>query len=131
MKKLYIAAITTLSLNILLITLQHLLSRNGNDKEMSSGSTLSTVKVYFLKLIDKHFPNTNPLHKIFNRNTIKVSHSCLENVKSSISRHNKRIMRKAEPTKRANDLCNCRVPSREKVFNREYSVQGSNKNKER
>ena len=28
----------------------------------------------FLKLIDKHFPKTSPLHKIFNRNTIKVSY---------------------------------------------------------
>ena len=45
-KKLYITAITTLSLNILLITLQHLLPRNGNYKEISFGSTLLTVKVY-------------------------------------------------------------------------------------
>ena len=34
----------------------------------------------FLKLIDKHFPKRSQLHKIFNRNTIKVSYSCVDNV---------------------------------------------------
>ena len=33
----------------------------------------------FLKLIDKHFPKTNKCHKIFNRNNVKVSYSCLSN----------------------------------------------------
>ena len=27
----------------------------------------------FLSLVDKHFPSSNPLHKIFNRNSVKVS----------------------------------------------------------
>ena len=31
----------------------------------------------FLSLIDKHFPKSNPLHKIFNRNTLKLSYSCI------------------------------------------------------
>ena len=31
----------------------------------------------FLALIDKHFPKNERLSKIFNRNTIKVSYSCL------------------------------------------------------
>ena len=34
----------------------------------------------FLKLIDKHFPKTNRFHKIFNRNNVKVSYSCLPNL---------------------------------------------------
>ena len=34
----------------------------------------------FLKLVDKHFPKSNKLHKIFNRNTSKVSCSCAENM---------------------------------------------------
>jgi hypothetical protein len=67
----------------------------------------------FLRLIDRHFPKTSPLHKIFNRNTIKVSYSCMNNVKSVISRHNKRVLREAksaqEPTnKDKKTLCNCR-----------------------
>ncbi len=39
----------------------------------------------FLCLIDKHFPPNHKLHKIFNRNTVKVSYSCMNNVKSIIS----------------------------------------------
>ena len=34
----------------------------------------------FLDLLDKHFPQNNQLHKIFNRNTVKVSYSCTPNV---------------------------------------------------
>ncbi len=40
----------------------------------------------FLCLIDKHFPPNHKLHKIFNRNTVKVSYSCMNNVKSIISK---------------------------------------------
>ena len=49
----------------------------------------------FLKLIDTHFPIGNKLHKIFNRNTVKVSYSCMSNVKSIITSHNTRIIRKS------------------------------------
>ena len=54
----------------------------------------------FLKLIDKHFPRSSKLHKIFNRNTIKVSYSCRENNMSMIIiKHNKKIINnKATPT---------------------------------
>ena len=43
----------------------------------------------FLKLIDQHFPKSNPLHKIFNRNNLKLSYSCMTNVKNIISSHSK------------------------------------------
>ncbi len=42
--------------------------------------TLSCTNV--LHVIDKHFPPNHKLHKIFNRNTVKVSYSCMNNVKS-------------------------------------------------
>ena len=41
----------------------------------------------FLSLIDHHFPKSNPLHKIFNRNTLKLSYSCISNIKTTISNH--------------------------------------------
>ena len=60
----------------------------------------------FLKLIDKHFPRSSKLHKIFNRNTIKVSYSCTENMSMIIKKHNKKIINnKATPT---TPPCNCR-----------------------
>ena len=46
----------------------------------------------FLYLIDKHFPKTNKLHEIINRNTLKVSYSCLPNVKQTITNHNKHLL---------------------------------------
>ncbi len=59
----------------------------------------------FLQLVDKHFPKTSRLHKIFNRNNIKVSYSCMSNVKISISSHNRRVLKQqAEPSA----SCNCR-----------------------
>ena len=36
----------------------------------------TSVPKRFLNLIDQHFPKSNKLHTIFNRNTVKVSYSC-------------------------------------------------------
>ena len=40
----------------------------------------------FLNIIDRCFPNGHPLHKIFNKHTLKLSYSCMPNMKRS-SRH--------------------------------------------
>ena len=45
----------------------------------------------FLALVDKHFPKDHKLRKIFNRNTIKISYSCMNNTKQVIYNYNKRI----------------------------------------
>ena len=59
----------------------------------------------FLHLVDKHFPCSNKLHKIFNRNTIKVSYSCTDNMAKIIKIHNKKVTSKVAPT---SPKCNCR-----------------------
>ena len=46
----------------------------------------------FLRLINKHFPPHHKLHKIFNRNNVNISYSCMPNVKSIINKHNKIIL---------------------------------------
>jgi len=69
-----------------------------------SKSVKTNVGRTFLNLIDKHFPPSNPLHKIFNRNNIKVSYSCMENIKSTISSHNHKLLSNDPPT---HDQCNC------------------------
>ena len=48
----------------------------------------------FLNLIDQHFPKSNKLHVIFNRNTVKVSYSCTQNMSSMIKSHNKKVINK-------------------------------------
>ena len=39
----------------------------------------------FLKLLQCHFPKRHPMHKIFNRNTVKISYCCIRNLGSDIS----------------------------------------------
>ena len=39
----------------------------------------------FLQLLVKHFPANSKMHKIFNKNTVKVSYSCLKNMDSIIT----------------------------------------------
>ena len=54
----------------------------------------TNIAKIFLKLVDKLFPRTHRLHKIFNRNTIKVSYSCMSNVQQLIKKHNNFIQNK-------------------------------------
>ena len=64
----------------------------------------------FLKLINTCFPKYHPLHKIINRNTVKVSYRCMPNLKAAISRHNQKLLKENQ----AKDIqatpqpgCNC------------------------
>ena len=61
----------------------------------------------FLNLIDKHFPKSSRFHKIFSRNTIKVSYSCMQNVNNIIFNHNRRLLGRKKKTT-ADKNCNCR-----------------------
>ena len=54
----------------------------------------TNVGAKFLKLISKHFPKTNPLHKVINRRNTKVSYRTTANMKKVISSHNKKIPQK-------------------------------------
>ena len=66
----------------------------------------------FLKLLDKHFPQGNPLHPLINRNKIKLSYSCLPNMGSVIARHNNKLTGKlSTPNCDVNTkTCNCQKP---------------------
>ena len=46
----------------------------------------------FLHLLSKYFPGNHTMHKIFNRNTVKISYSSLGNISSIISFHNRNIL---------------------------------------
>ena len=54
----------------------------------------TNVAKIFLNLIEKHFPRSSKLHKIFNKNTVKVSYSCTQNMSKIIKEHNKKIVQK-------------------------------------
>ena len=46
----------------------------------------------FMKLIVKYFPKHNRYYKIFNKNTIKLSYSCIPNMGSIITKHNNKLL---------------------------------------
>ena len=64
----------------------------------------------FLNIIDRCFPNGHPLHKIFNKHTLKFSYSCMPNIKSIISSHNKALLSDyhQSQTQTSDKECNCR-----------------------
>ena len=70
-----------------------------------SKNVSTNIGKLFLKLIFKHFTKANSLYKVFNKNNIKISYSCTENVRTIIAAHNKKILSKNEST---TELCNCR-----------------------
>ena len=79
-----------------------------------SNITVATnVAKTFLSLIDKHFPKDKTLRKVFNRNTIKVSYSCLPNGKRTISNNNNRLLQlhRMKESTQDSKLCNCRQKS--------------------
>ena len=70
----------------------------------SKNVTTGVAKIFF-RLLDKHFPKSNRLRQVFNRNKVKVSYSCMENVGQIIKRHNKWVTKTNE---RSIVSCNCR-----------------------
>ena len=46
----------------------------------------------FLSPIDKHFPKSNKLSKLLNRNTVKISYSYTKTIKAIIQSHNAKII---------------------------------------
>ena len=82
---------------------------------LHSARTLAPTSDKFLSLIDKHFPKDHSLRKIFNRNTIKISYSCMNNTKQVIDNHKKGILHssyssytKENKNSKTKKTCNCR-----------------------
>ena len=42
----------------------------------------------FFKLFKRNFPSGSPLHKIFNKNCVKLSYSCMPNINGIINKSN-------------------------------------------
>ena len=66
----------------------------------------NNVAKIFLNLIEKPFPRSSKLPKIFYKNTVKVSYSCTQNMLQIIKKHNKKIVQKET---QENLECSCRV----------------------
>ena len=92
-------------------------------------SVKTNVGRIFLKLIKKHFPKGNSLNKIFNKNLIKFSYSCMGNISSIISSHNKNILNAVSNIEYG---CNCRskesCPLQNKCLTRKIVYRADVKN---
>ena len=63
----------------------------------------------FLGLVARHFPAGHVYSQIFNKNTIKVSYSCMKSIESRIKAHNKKLTHgDPKPADRPSKLCNCK-----------------------
>ena len=70
-----------------------------------SKSIKTNIGKIFLQLLLEHFLKNVKMLKIFNRNRVKISDSCMKNIGSIISAHNQNIL---NPTVKSYE-CNCRV----------------------
>ena len=71
-----------------------------------NASVKNNVGHYFLKLVLKHFPPGHKYRSLFNRNTLKLSYSCMPNVENIIQAHNAKILNTGNGKSKP---CNCRV----------------------
>ena len=68
-------------------------------------NVLTKVWKHFLPLLDKHFTPHNKFYKIFKRNIVKTSYSCLSNMKITVNSHNQNVTNPKTMTK--DRTCNC------------------------
>ena len=73
-----------------------------------SESVKNNIGRQFLCLIDKHFPRHHRLHRICNRNTVEISYSCMSNMTSIMSSHNKKLLKGMANTPSEIPACNGR-----------------------
>ena len=69
----------------------------------------SNIGANFLKILDKVFTTDHPLHKIVNKNCIKVSYRCTPNLGAIISSHNMKLLNEDKVPQLNDKECNCRL----------------------
>jgi len=78
-----------------------------------SSTVTTNIKKHFFQIIDKCFPPSNQL--IFNKKMIKISYSCMPNMKNIIdglNQHNLKTAHIPTTNTKLNDThCNCKQPS--------------------
>ena len=67
-------------------------------------NVVTNVAKHFLSVLDKHFLPHNKFHKIFYRNTLKISYSCIPNMKRTVNSHIHKITNSKTTTKEK--ICN-------------------------
>ncbi len=73
-----------------------------------SKSVKTNIGKTFLKLINKHSNKDHKFHKLFNKNNIKVSYNCTDNMGTIISKHNEKVINNTTNTNPSSSkTCSC------------------------
>ena len=91
--------------------IEHRLSNNSSNKEIFERSKHNmevdnNLGKEFFKLLKRNFPSGSQLHKIFNKNCVKLSYSCMPNINGIINRSN--IAKLSKEKNKVIAKCNCR-----------------------
>ena len=74
-----------------------------------SRNVATNIGKEFFNLLQTHFPKQHPLHRLFNRNTVKLSYSCTMNLDNIVKAHNAKILKQEdESNESVGRSCNCR-----------------------
>ena len=68
-------------------------------------SVATRVGKRFLEIVDNNFTENHPYCKVFNRKTLKVSYSCMPNMKQLIMAHNRKMLDTQYKERR---MCDCK-----------------------
>ena len=75
-------------------------------------SVKTNVGRMFRDLVNKHFPSTSKMTKIFNKNNLKISYTTMPNMKEHIAKHNNKVYNQDDQNKNKNKkYCICRRPA--------------------
>jgi len=74
-----------------------------------SENVATNIGKKFFRLLDKCFPPGHQLRPLLNRNTVKLSYSCMPNMGQIISTHNKHVLNKTKPKPTVTQTCSCRA----------------------
>ena len=58
-----------------------------------SANVKTNIGKVFFRTLKKNFPRNHLFYKVFNKNTIKLSYSCMTNIAAIISSHNKQVLK--------------------------------------
>ena len=61
----------------------------------------------FFNILDKYFPNHHNLHKVINRNTVKLSYCCMPNVGRLLKAHNQKVLKQRGGDSTGQDSATC------------------------
>ena len=73
-------------------------------------SVSTRIGARFLEIIDKYFKEDNPLSRILNKHTIKVSYRTTPNMKQIITGHNTHHITKHKQQQQTTDIKTCSCP---------------------